>query len=61
MVRYDPQYTKYEVSIDSKLVCLWFTNSSVSTSELNLELKPQANNIRISPNPTYDAISPLID
>ena len=61
MVRYHPQYTEYEVSIDSKLVCLWFTNSSVSTAELNHKLKPQANNIRISPNLTYDAISPPID
>ena len=60
MVRYHPQYTEYEVSTDSKLVCLWFTNSSVSTVELNLELKHQANNIRISPNLTYDAISPPI-
>ena len=60
MVRYNHQYIEYEVSIDSKLVCLWFTNSSVSAAELNLELKPQANNIRISPNLTYDAISPQI-
>jgi len=28
---------------------------------LNLELKPQANNINISPNLTSDAISPPID
>jgi hypothetical protein len=52
---------EYEVSIDSKMVCLWFTKSSVSTAELNLKLKPQADNIRISPNLTYDAISPPID
>ena len=57
MVRYHPQYTEYEVSIYSKVVCLWFTKSSVSTAELSLELKPQANNIRISPNLTYNAIS----
>jgi len=61
MVRSHPQYTEYEVSIYSKEFCLWFTKSSVSTAELSLELKPQANNIRISPNLTYDAISPPID
>ena len=61
MVRDHPQYTEYEVSIYSKLVCLWFTNSGVSTAELNLKLKPQTNNIRISLNLTYDAISPPID
>jgi len=60
-MRSHPQYTEYEVSSDSEVVCLWFTKSSVSTAELNLELKPQANNIRISPNLTYDAISPPID
>jgi len=46
MVRYHPQYTEYEVSIDSKVVYLWFTKSSVSAAELNLELKPQEKNIR---------------
>jgi hypothetical protein len=61
MVRSHPQYTEYEVSIDSKVVCLWFTKSSVSAAEINIELKPQANNIRISPNLTYDAISPLLE
>jgi hypothetical protein len=61
MVRYHLQYTKYEVSIDSKVVCLWFTKSSVSVAELNLKLKPQANNIRISSNFTYNAISHPID
>ena len=61
MVRYHPQYTEYEVSIYSKVVCLWFTKSSVFTAELSLELKPQANNIRISPNLTYNAISPPRD
>jgi hypothetical protein len=61
MVRSHPQYTEYEVSIDSKVVCLWFTKSSVSAAELNLELKPQANNIRISPNLIYHVISPPID
>ena len=40
---------------------LWFTKSGVFAAKLNLELKPQANNIRISPNLTYDAISPPID
>jgi len=58
MVRSNPQYTEYEVSIYSKVFCLWFTKSSVSAAELSLELKPQAKNIRISPNFTYDAISP---
>jgi hypothetical protein len=61
MVRCHPQYTEYKISIDSKMVYLWFTKSSVSAAELNLELKPQANNIRISPNFTYDAISHPID
>jgi len=56
MVWSHTQYTEYEVSIYSKAVCLWITKSSVSAAELNLELKPQANNIRISPNLTYDAI-----
>ena len=42
------------------MVYLWFNKSSVSAAELNLELKPQAKNIRISPNLTYDAISPPI-
>jgi hypothetical protein len=55
------QYTEYEVSIDSKVVCLWFNKSSVSGAELNLELKPQANNIRITRKFTYDAIAPPID
>jgi NADH:ubiquinone oxidoreductase subunit H len=61
MVRSHTQYTEYEVSIDSKVVCLWFTKSSVSTAELNLKLKSQADNIIISPNLIYDAIAPLID
>ena len=47
MVRSHPQCTEYEVSIYSKVFCLWFTKSSVSTAELSLKLKPQANNIRI--------------
>jgi hypothetical protein len=50
MVRSHPQYTTYEVLIDSKVVCLWFIKSSVSAAKLNLELKPQANDINISPN-----------
>ena len=61
MMRSHPQYTEYEVSIDSKVICLWFTKSSVSAAELNLDLKPQANNIRISPKLTYDAVSSPID
>ena len=60
-MRYHLQYIEYEVSMDSKLFCLWFTKSSVSVAELNLELKPQANNIRISSNFTYNAISHPID
>jgi hypothetical protein len=39
MVRSHPQHTKYEVWNDSKVVCLWFTKSSVFAAELNLELK----------------------
>ena len=50
MVRPHPQYTEYEVSIDSKMVCIWLTKSSVSATELNLKLKPLANDIKISPN-----------
>jgi hypothetical protein len=61
MLRSHPQYTEYKVLIDSKVVCLRLTKSSVSMAELNLELKPEANNIRISPNLTYDAIAPPID
>ena len=56
MERSHPQYTEYEVSIYYKVFCLWFTKSSVSAAELSLELKPQANNIRISPDLTYDSI-----
>jgi hypothetical protein len=52
MVRSHPQYTEYEVSIDFKVVCLWFTKSSVSAAELNFELKHQEQNIRISPKLT---------
>ena len=61
MVRSHCQYTEYEASIDYKLVCLWFIKRSVSTAELNLELKSQVNNIRICPNLTYDSISHPID
>jgi len=43
------------------MVCLLFTKSSVSAAELNLELKPQANYIKISSNFTYVAISPPIE
>jgi hypothetical protein len=55
------QYIEYKVSIYSKLFCLWFTKSSVSATEMSLELKPQAKNITIRPNFTYDGISPPID
>jgi NADH:ubiquinone oxidoreductase subunit H len=61
MLRSHTQYIEYEVSIDSKVVCLWFTKNSVSTAELNLELKPQAHNIRISQTLTYNAITSPID
>jgi len=61
MVWYHSQYIEFEVSIDYKVVCLWFTKSSASAAELNLELKPQANDIKISLHFTYVAISPLID
>ena len=54
-------YSEYEVSIDSKVFYLGFTKSSVFVVELKLELKPQANNIRISPTLIYDAIPPPID
>jgi len=53
MVLSHPAYTEYEVSSNSKVFCLWFTKSSVSVAELNLELKAQANYIKISPNFTY--------
>ena len=61
MVLSHPQYIQYEVSIYYKVFCLWFTKSSVSAAELSLELKPQAQNIRISPILTHDMLSPLID
>jgi hypothetical protein len=47
--------------MDSNVVWLWFTKSSVSVVEFNLELKSQVNDIKIIPNLTYDAISPPID
>jgi hypothetical protein len=47
MVRSHPQYTKYDVSIDYKVVCLFLTKNSVFVVELNVELKPQENNIRL--------------
>jgi hypothetical protein len=40
MVQYHLQYIEYEVLINSKVVCLWFTESSVSAAKSNLELKP---------------------
>ena len=60
MVQSHTQYSEYEVSIDSKVFYLGFTKSSVSTAELKLELKPQANNIRISPTLICDAIPPML-
>jgi len=61
MVRSHPQYTEYDVSIDSKMGCIWFTKSSVSATELNLKLKPHANDIKISPNFISMAMSFPID
>ena len=61
MVQSHTQYSEYDVSIDSKVFYLGFTKSSVSAVELKLELKPQTNNIRISPTLIYDAIPPPID
>jgi hypothetical protein len=61
MKLYHPQFIEYEVSIDSKVVSLWLTKSSVSVVELNLELKPQENDIKISPNFIYVVITPSID
>ena len=49
-MRSHPQYTEYEVSIDSEMVFLWFTKSCFFAAKLNLELKPQANDMRIRPN-----------
>jgi hypothetical protein len=43
------------------VVSLWLTKSSVSVVELNLELKPQENDIKISPNFIYVVITPSID
>ena len=61
MKLYHPQFIEYEVSIDSKVVSLWLTKSSVSVVELNFELKPQENDIKISPNFIYVVITPSID
>jgi hypothetical protein len=61
MKLYHPQFIEYEVSIDSKVVSLWLTKSSVSVVELNFELKPQENDIKISSNFIYVVIAPLID
>jgi hypothetical protein len=48
-----------------QLILRWFAYGSLrvvfSTAKLNLELKPQANYIKISPNFTYILISPPID
>jgi hypothetical protein len=59
MVRYHLQYIEYEVLINSKVVCLWFTKNSVFAAKSNLELKPQANYIKISS--INVAISPPIN
>jgi hypothetical protein len=61
MVRPHLQYIGYEVLIDFKVVCLWFNESSVYAAKLNLKLKPQAYDIKISSNFIYVVISPLID
>ena len=34
MMRSHPQETEYEVSIDSEVVCLWFTKSCVSAAKI---------------------------
>jgi hypothetical protein len=47
--------------MDSEVLWLWLNKSSVSAAELNFELKPQANDIRISSNWIYDVILPPID
>jgi hypothetical protein len=57
MVRSHPQYIEYVVSIDSKVVCLWFTKSSVYAAELNLQFKPLEDNTIINPNLIYGSIS----
>jgi len=44
-----------------QLIRKWFTKSSVVATNLNLELRPQANEINISPNLIYVVITPLID
>jgi len=46
--------------IDFEVIFLYVTKSCVSAAKLNLELNPQANDIRISSNLIYDAILPLI-
>ena len=61
MLRYHPQNSEYEVSIDSQVIFLWLTKSNVSVAELNFELKLQANDIRISSNWKYNVILPPID
>ena len=61
MVRSHHQYIEYEVSIDSKMGCIWFTKSSVSATELNLKLKSHANDIKISLNFISMAMSFPID
>ena len=61
MMRSHPQYTECEFSMDSKMGCIWFTKSSVSATELNLKLKPHANDIKISPNFISMAMSFPID
>jgi hypothetical protein len=43
------------------VVNLYFTKNCVSAIELNLELKPQANDVKISPNLIYGAISSPVD
>jgi hypothetical protein len=52
---------EYKVSTGSEVFCLGFTKSFFSTAELNFKLKPQANDIKISPNLMYGAILPPLD
>jgi hypothetical protein len=55
----------YTQNIKFQLILRWFAYSSLRVvffaAELNLELKPQANYIKISLNFTYILISPSID
>ena len=47
-MRSHPQETDYEVSIDSKVVCLWFTKSCVSAAKIEWSFKFQLIPISLS-------------